>query len=147
MILTNIGHRFGHQSGLHESSGRDSTTFLYGIAFHVYVFVLFSNRWTHSTLTPIDQLGHLPPKQILFKNKNKNKNTCGQEIWSSSKSGLTHRMSIENLVQLRIWFRPSNFYGKSNLTRNQVRPIEFLSKIWPNAKSGLTPSFSVEELI
>ena len=38
-ILTNIGHRSGHQSGLDESSGRNPTTFLYGVAFRVY-FVL-----------------------------------------------------------------------------------------------------------
>ena len=32
-ILTNSGHRFGHKSGLDETSGRISTTFLHGIAF------------------------------------------------------------------------------------------------------------------
>ena len=35
-ILTIIGHRFGHQSGLDESSRRDSTTLRHGIAFRVY---------------------------------------------------------------------------------------------------------------
>ena len=39
-VLTNIGHRLGHQSGLDESSGRISTTFLYGIEFRVH-FVCF----------------------------------------------------------------------------------------------------------
>ena len=34
-ISTNIGHRVGHQSGLDESSGGNSITFLYGIAFRV----------------------------------------------------------------------------------------------------------------
>ena len=32
-ILIIIGHRFGHRSGLDESSGRNSTTILHGIAF------------------------------------------------------------------------------------------------------------------
>ena len=36
-LLTSIGHRFGHQSGLDESSGRNSTTCLHGIAFRVYL--------------------------------------------------------------------------------------------------------------
>ena len=35
-ILTNIGHRFVHQSGLDESSGGFTTTFRHGIAFRVY---------------------------------------------------------------------------------------------------------------
>ena len=38
IILTLLGHRFGHQLGLDESSGRNSTTFLHGIAFRVYEF-------------------------------------------------------------------------------------------------------------
>ena len=41
-ILTNVEHRFGHQSGLGESSGRISTTCLYGIAFRVYL-MFFQN--------------------------------------------------------------------------------------------------------
>ena len=36
-ILTIIGHRFGHLSGLDESSARDSSIFLHGIAFRVYL--------------------------------------------------------------------------------------------------------------
>ena len=36
-MLANIGHRFGHQSGLDESSERNSTTFLHAIAFRVYL--------------------------------------------------------------------------------------------------------------
>ena len=36
-ILTNIEHRFGHQSGLDESLRRNSTTFLHGVAFRVYL--------------------------------------------------------------------------------------------------------------
>ena len=35
-ILTNIGHRFVHQSGLDESSGRNSTSFRHRNAFRVY---------------------------------------------------------------------------------------------------------------
>ena len=46
-ILTNIGHRVGHQSGLYESSGRNSTIFLHGIAFRVYL--VFSKIGKHST--------------------------------------------------------------------------------------------------
>ena len=36
-ILTNLGHRFVHQSGQDESSGRNSTFFGNRIAFRVYV--------------------------------------------------------------------------------------------------------------
>ena len=36
-ILTNIGHRFVHQSGLDESSGHKSTIFRHRIPFHVYL--------------------------------------------------------------------------------------------------------------
>ena len=36
-ILTIIGHCIRHQPGLDESSGRDSTTFLHGIAFRFYL--------------------------------------------------------------------------------------------------------------
>ena len=36
-LLTIIGHCFGHQSGIDESSGRSSTIFLSGIAFRVYL--------------------------------------------------------------------------------------------------------------
>ena len=36
-VLTIIGHRFGHPWGLDKSSGRNSTTFLYGIAFRVHL--------------------------------------------------------------------------------------------------------------
>ena len=36
-ILTNIGHRFVHQSGLDESSGQRSTILRLRIAFRVYL--------------------------------------------------------------------------------------------------------------
>ena len=37
-ILTNIGHRLGHQSGLDESSGQhEFSRYLHGFAFRVYV--------------------------------------------------------------------------------------------------------------
>ena len=36
-ILTNIGHRFVHLSGLDESSGQKSTLFRHRIAFRVYL--------------------------------------------------------------------------------------------------------------
>ena len=35
-MLTIAGHRFGHQSGLDENSGRKSTTCLHGIASRAY---------------------------------------------------------------------------------------------------------------
>ena len=35
--LTSIGHRFGHQLGLDESSRRNSTTYLLGVTSHGYV--------------------------------------------------------------------------------------------------------------
>ena len=37
--LTTIGHRFGHQSGLDGSSGRNSFTFPHGIALHVFLLL------------------------------------------------------------------------------------------------------------
>ena len=39
-ILTTIGHRFGHQSGLDESSGQVSTIFRHGIAIRVCLMFL-----------------------------------------------------------------------------------------------------------
>ena len=45
-ILTIVGHCFGHQSGLDESSGRNSTIFLYGITMHVYL--MFQKVTTHN---------------------------------------------------------------------------------------------------
>ena len=36
-ISTIVGHRFGHQSGVDDSSGRNSITILHGIAFHIYL--------------------------------------------------------------------------------------------------------------
>ena len=36
-VLTNIGHRFVHQSGLDQSSGRNSAMFRLRIAFRVYL--------------------------------------------------------------------------------------------------------------
>ena len=42
MVPPIIRHRFGHQSGLEESSGRNSTTFLHGIALSVRTDLLFS---------------------------------------------------------------------------------------------------------
>ena len=53
-LLTNIGHRLGHQSGLDESSRRTSTVFLYGIAFHVYV-VFSKIDQTHYIVINIDK--------------------------------------------------------------------------------------------
>ena len=38
-MFTNIAHRFVHQSGLDESSGRNSTTFRHRIAFRVHFVV------------------------------------------------------------------------------------------------------------
>ena len=48
-ILTNIGHRFGHQSGLYESSGQNSAAILIAYSFRVYF--VFSNicKITQST--------------------------------------------------------------------------------------------------
>ena len=45
-ILTTIGHRSGHPSGLDESSRRNSTTFLFGIAFRVYLVFSHIHRNT-----------------------------------------------------------------------------------------------------
>ena len=36
-MLANVGHRVGHQTGLDENSGRNSTTFLNGFAFRGYL--------------------------------------------------------------------------------------------------------------
>ena len=52
-IFANVGHRFGHQSGLDESSGRKSTTFRLRIAFRVYL--MFSKIGVfYKILTNID---------------------------------------------------------------------------------------------
>ena len=37
LLLLTIGHRFGHQSGLDESSGRNSPAFLHGFAIRIYL--------------------------------------------------------------------------------------------------------------
>ena len=42
--LTMLGYRFGHQSGLDESPGRNSSFFLHGIEFHVYFVLLAIDR-------------------------------------------------------------------------------------------------------
>ncbi len=45
--LTNIGHRFGHQICLDESSGRNSsTTFLYEIVFRIYLVFSITGKHT-----------------------------------------------------------------------------------------------------
>ena len=47
-LLRTNGHRFGHPSGLDESSGRNSTTFRHRIAFRVYlVFSKISKNPTY----------------------------------------------------------------------------------------------------
>ena len=47
-VLSNVGHRFGHQLGLDESSGRNYTTFLFGSAFRIYsMFVEISENANH----------------------------------------------------------------------------------------------------
>ena len=52
-ILTNVGHRLGHQSGLDGSSGQSSAYNLNVLAFSVYfVFVEMDDK--HSILTNID---------------------------------------------------------------------------------------------
>ena len=42
-MLTNIGHRVGHQSGLDESSGQNPAVILKGFRFRVYC-VFLPNR-------------------------------------------------------------------------------------------------------
>ena len=49
--VPNIGHCFGHQSGLDESSRLNSTTFLHGIAFRIYL--AFPEIRTNSTYDQI----------------------------------------------------------------------------------------------
>ena len=54
-ILTSIryGYRFGHQSGLDESSGRHSTIFLHGIALRVcFVFSSIGNNTKYLRMLP-----------------------------------------------------------------------------------------------
>ena len=50
-ILTIVGYRFGHPSGLDESSGWNSTAFLHGVEFRVYLLLskIFKNM-THCQL-------------------------------------------------------------------------------------------------
>ena len=49
-MLTNIGHRAGHQSGLYESSGQDLDAILNGFVFRVYlVFLLITIYTTYAS--------------------------------------------------------------------------------------------------
>ena len=50
-LLTITGHLYGHQSGLDERSGRNSTIFLHGVALHVYL--VFSQIGKHITYLQI----------------------------------------------------------------------------------------------
>ena len=73
-ILTNMKHRFGHQSGLDEGSRRKSTVCLHGIAFHVYLMFLKISKKTNS---------HAYGLQPTFRKKNtcdcpEEKNACGK---------------------------------------------------------------------
>ena len=64
-MLTIIGHRFGHQSGLNTSPRRISTTYLHGIVFHVTFG--FSAKVKHLRLTHIYGNG---PSENTCCNKN-----------------------------------------------------------------------------
>ena len=46
-IMTNIGRRVGHQSGLDVSSGRNSTTFVPGIVFRFYLVFSKTGKTLH----------------------------------------------------------------------------------------------------
>ena len=68
-ILINIGHRFVHQSGLDQSSGRNSTIFRLRIALRVYLMFSQIGKNTKYLL-----------KHTFFKRRmsTKTKNTCGK---------------------------------------------------------------------
>ena len=68
-ILTNIGHRFVHQTGLDESSGQKSTIFPYRIAFRVYL--MFSNIGQNTKCSQILTKTHLKKKGMSIQNKTK----------------------------------------------------------------------------
>ena len=61
--LTIIGHRFGHQSGLDKSSGRNSTVCLHGIVSRIYL--MFSQIAKTQVITEYEQ-----------KQTNKSKKAC-----------------------------------------------------------------------
>ena len=81
-ILTIIGHRFGHQSGLDESSGGKFTTFLHGIGFRVYL--VFSKIDTNTAylliFTVVDNNLHLCNTQVSF-SKKQNWGRLGVQIY------------------------------------------------------------------
>ena len=66
-ILTITGHRFGHQSGLDESSGRNSTAFMHGLAFRIYL--VFSPKAKNTKYQHILPQTSLFQKGMSYKNK------------------------------------------------------------------------------
>ena len=65
-VLTIIGYRFGHQSGLDESSGRNLNIFPHGFALLVY-FVFSKIGKTHKTLQILTKADMFQKGVLFFK--------------------------------------------------------------------------------
>ena len=76
-MFTNIRHRFGHQAGLDECSGRISATFLDGIASRVCLMFRKIDINTNSLqiLTFVYQPGHFPRTDVV---SHSTKSGCGR---------------------------------------------------------------------
>ena len=71
-MLTNIGHRFGHQSGLYRSSGQNSAAILIAYWFRVYlVFSKYAQTINIRQNTDCCQKGPCLEKGTSFFKNNK----------------------------------------------------------------------------
>ena len=71
-MLTIIGHRFDHQSGLDDNPGGNSTTFLNGTAIRVY-FIMFSKIIENSKYSKLFTTTVISKKHMSVK-----ENACGK---------------------------------------------------------------------
>ena len=70
-VLTIIGHRFGHRSGVYQSSGRNPTIFLYGIAFRVYLVISkIREKYCKSTSITNNNI-HFSKTNVVFQQNEK----------------------------------------------------------------------------
>ena len=85
-ILTNIGLRFGHQSGLYESSGQNSAAILIAYSFRVYS--VFSKICMNSTYPQkyrfFVENGHVWKKVHRLKNKLRQACSAINSVWGTN---------------------------------------------------------------
>ena len=101
-VLTISGHRFGHQSGIDESSRRNPITCLHRIAFRVYLMFskLAYNKWSQHILTKTD----------LFQkgmSNNEIKNACAKPETPQVGFGVTSPYKNDMYIY---WYCHSYFY-------------------------------------